>query len=136
MTNTYTDDQLAAQDIELREWLDSLEWVLENEGPERALEILHQLQIHAQKSGAQLPFSANTPYINTIPHEQQPPFPGSRAIERRIKSIIRWNAMAMVVRANRTTNVGGHISTFASSATLFEMGVSISPGKIAFARMP
>lgn len=109
-------------DIELQEWLESLQWVLANEGTDRALYLLHQLQVFAQKHGVQLPFTANTPYLNSIPHDQQPHYPGSRAIERRIKSIIRWNAMAMVVRANKNTNVGGHISTFASSATLLEVG--------------
>ena len=110
------------QDVEKKEWLESLEWVLENKGPGRVVDLLRQLQIHAQSKGVNFPFSANTPYINTIPVEKQPPFPGSREIERRIKSIIRWNAMAMVVRANQKTNVGGHISTYASAATLIEVG--------------
>jgi pyruvate dehydrogenase E1 component len=81
------------------------------------------LQIRAHKSGVHVPFSANTPYINTIPREKQPPFPGDREIERRIKSLIRWNAMAMVVKANKLEGgVGGHISTYASAATLYEIG--------------
>ncbi|MEI8315956.1 MAG: pyruvate dehydrogenase (acetyl-transferring), homodimeric type, partial [Verrucomicrobiota bacterium] len=66
--------------------------------------------------------SANTPYVNTIPPTAEPPYPGDRELERRIKSFIRWNAMAMVVKANSTTNVGGHISTYASAATLYEVG--------------
>jgi pyruvate dehydrogenase E1 component len=112
-----------ASDVELREWLDSLDWVIENGGSERVLELLRELQLHAQKNGVQMPFSANTPYINTIPVDRQPAFPGSREIERRIKSIVRWNAMAMVVRANRESEgIGGHISTFASAATLYEIG--------------
>ena len=70
-----------------------------------------------------VPYSANTPYINTIPPDRQPPFPGSREIECRIKSLIRWNAMAMVVRANKNQpGIGGHISTYASAATLCEIG--------------
>lgn len=109
--------------IETQEWLESLDYVLHEGGPERVMRLLHELQVHAQQAGVQLPFSANTPYINTIPLEKQPPFPGSREIERRIKSLVRWNAMAMVVRANRSDrDIGGHISTFASAATLYEVG--------------
>ena len=85
-------------DIETKEWLYSLDYVLEHGGPERVIELLQQLQIRAHKAGVSIPFTANTPYINTIPNEKQPPFPGNREIERRIKSLIRWNAMAMVVR--------------------------------------
>ncbi len=110
-------------DIETREWLYSLDYVLEHGGPERVKELLQQLQIRAHKAGVSIPFTANTPYINTIPREKQPPFPGDREIERRIKSLIRWNAMAMVVKANKLENgIGGHISTYASAATLFEIG--------------
>jgi pyruvate dehydrogenase E1 component len=110
-------------EIETREWLYSLDYVLEHSGPERVVELLQQLQVRAHKAGVQIPFSANTPYINSIPREKQPPFPGNREIERRIKSLIRWNAMAMVVRANKEENgIGGHISTYASVATLFEVG--------------
>ncbi len=110
-------------DIELKEWLSSLDYVLNNGSPERVQYLLQQLQIRAQESGVTLPFTLNTPYINTIPVEKQASFPGNREIERRIKSIIRWNAMAMVVRAEKKgEGVGGHISTFASSATLYEIG--------------
>src|SRR5690554_5563669 len=110
-------------EIETREWLYSLDYVLQNGGPERVRELLQQLQIRAHKAGVHIPFSANTPYINTIPREKQPPFPGNREIERRIKSLIRWNAMAMVVNANKLENgIGGHISTYASAATLYEIG--------------
>ncbi len=109
--------------IETREWLESMDYVLKQGGEARVRDLLQQLQIHAYKAGVRLPFSANTPYINTIPPEEQPPFPGNREIERRIKSIIRWNAMAMVVRATRTdSSIGGHISTYASAATLYEIG--------------
>ncbi len=109
-------------DIETREWLYSLDYVLEHGGPERVKELLQELQIRAHKAGVQIPFSANTPYINTIPREMQPPFPGDREIERRIKSLIRWNAMAMVVKANKIEHgIGGHISTYASAATLYEI---------------
>jgi len=109
--------------IETKEWLDSLDYVLRSGGPERVSRLLSQLQVHAQEARVKLPFTANTPYVNTIPPEEQPPFPGSRGIERRIKSIIRWNAMAMVIRANRLEEgIGGHISTYASAATLYEIG--------------
>ena len=108
---------------ELDEWLDSLDDLLHRYGRERVQEMLMLLQERAYQRGVHLPFTANTPYINSIPTQDQPVFPGDRDVERRIKSIIRWNAMAMVVRANRDYNgVGGHISTFASCATLYEVG--------------
>ncbi|MFT5089111.1 MAG: pyruvate dehydrogenase E1 component, partial [Planctomycetota bacterium] len=110
-------------DIEMREWLESLDYVLAERSPEQVRHLLEQLELRANRAGIDLPFTANTPYTNTIPRSEQPPFPGSREIERRIKSIVRWNAMAMVVRANRDkSSPGGHISTFASSATLYEIG--------------
>src|SRR6266545_4647934 len=108
---------------ETKEWLDSLGAVLQTEGPARASYLLTQLKHKAVRSGVEIPFTANTPYINTIPPERQPPFPGSREVERRIKSLVRWNAMAMVVRANKhQPGIGGHISTYASAATLLEVG--------------
>jgi pyruvate dehydrogenase E1 component len=108
---------------ETREWLDSLTGVLKTQGAARAGYLLNQLKYKAINSGVPIPFSANTPYVNTIPRDLQAPFPGSRDIERRIKSLVRWNAMAMVVRANKASpGVGGHISTFASAATLLEIG--------------
>jgi pyruvate dehydrogenase E1 component len=116
-------DKETIKDIETQEWLESLDYVLQDGGPERVQYLLEQLNVHAYQSGVRLPFSANTPYINTIPASEEPPFPGNREIERRIKSIIRWNAMAMVVRANRVSSgIGGHISTYASAATLYEVG--------------
>ena len=114
---------IKTEELETSEWLYSLDYVLQHSGPERVVELLHQLQIRAHKSGVHVPFSANTPYINTISKEKQPPFPGDREIERRIKSLIRWIAMAMVVKANKQEGgVGGHISTYASAATLYEIG--------------
>ncbi|MFN8854052.1 MAG: pyruvate dehydrogenase (acetyl-transferring), homodimeric type [Planctomycetaceae bacterium] len=108
---------------EVTEWIESLVDVLHREGPERVRQLLVLLQEEAYRRGVTLPFTANTPYINTIHREKQPRFPGNREIERRIKSIVRWNAMAMVVRANREhSGLGGHISTFASAATLYEIG--------------
>ncbi len=93
------------------------ELALESQGPERTARLLEKLAGQLRSA----PQGVTTPYLNTISPEQQAPFPGDREIERRIKSYIRWNAMAMVVKANSTTNVGGHISTFASSATLYEV---------------
>ena len=117
-------NELARLDaIEAQEWRESLRDVLAARGPERVRELLRDLQIDAQKRGITLPVTSQTPYVNTIPEELQPPYPGSREIERRIKSIIRWNAMAMVVEANaRADGIGGHISTYASAATLYEVG--------------
>ncbi len=97
------------------------EAVLENQGPEKAAKLLEklakQLRLTPRPS-----IGTTTPYVNTIPPDQQPKYPGNRETERRIKSLMRWNAMAMVVKANSTTNVGGHISTYASAATLYEVG--------------
>jgi pyruvate dehydrogenase E1 component len=122
--NEAASKKTAEQELaETREWRESLDYVLQQSGPERVARLLRELQVHARKAGVAIPFTANTPYINTIPADQQPPYPGSREIERRIKSLIRWNAMAMVVRANREeTGIGGHISTYASAATLYEVG--------------
>jgi pyruvate dehydrogenase E1 component len=110
-------------DIEVREWIESLQEVLDRAGPEHVRRILRETSLYANSKGVDIPFSANTPYLNTIPLEEQPPYPGIREIEQRIKSIIRWNAMAMVVRANRKEEgIGGHISSYASAATLYEVG--------------
>lgn len=115
--------QFGMDPSEIEEWLESLDDVLRRHGPEKTQHLLAVLQSKASESGAQLPFRGATPYVNTIPVEKQPRFPGSREVERRIKSIIRWNAMAMVVRANRESpGIGGHISTYASCATLYEVG--------------
>ena len=113
----------AAEALEMRDWLEALDDVVAARGPERTRQLLHALQIRAQKAGVTLPVTSETPYINSIPASAQPPYPGSRNIERRIKSLIRWNAMAMVVRANReSAGIGGHISSYASAATLLEVG--------------
>ena len=110
-------------DVEIQEWLESLDSVLESSGTDVAREILERLRAHATVSGIDLPFTANTPYANTIPARLEPLFPGDQQLERRIKCLIRWNALAMVVRANRMEhNIGGHISTYASAATLYEVG--------------
>ncbi|MBL8527302.1 MAG: pyruvate dehydrogenase (acetyl-transferring), homodimeric type [Burkholderiales bacterium] len=107
---------------ETREWLDALGAVLEVEGPERAHYLLERLIEKARRSGAYLPYSANTAYINTIPPHAEERSPGDYELEHRIRSYARWNALAMVLRANRRTNVGGHIASFASAATLYDVG--------------
>jgi pyruvate dehydrogenase E1 component len=108
---------------EVQEWVESFDAVVREEGQESALTLLERLRARAQSQGIPLPFTANTPYLNTIPVEKQAMFPGDQEIERRIKSLVRWNALAMVVRANRVDHsIGGHISTYASAATLFEVG--------------
>src|SRR5687767_2992066 len=123
MRNTAPKDAAELEAIETREWLESLDYVLQSGGPARVSRLLRELGDHARRSGVRQPFTANTPYINTIPVSEQPPFPGSREIERRIKSLVRWNALAMVVKANKLEEgIGGHISTFASAATLYEVG--------------
>ena len=94
-------DRTGADAVETQEWLQSLDEVLERAGPERVGELFRQLSGFAQLRGVRLPFTANTPYINTIPVTEEPPYPGDLELEYRISSIIRWNAMAMVVKANR-----------------------------------
>ncbi|MFQ5584465.1 MAG: pyruvate dehydrogenase (acetyl-transferring), homodimeric type, partial [Calditrichia bacterium] len=107
---------------ETNEWIEALQSVLESRGPERVRYLLARLLRHGYFKGVRIPQSLNTPYLNTIPREIEPPYPGDRKLERRIKSIIRWNAMAMVVRANKKyPGIGGHISTYASAATLYEV---------------
>jgi pyruvate dehydrogenase E1 component len=108
---------------ETREWLDSLQAVIEREGPERAHFLLETLVAQARRSGANLPYTATTAYLNTIPVGQQGLAPGDQALEQRIRAIVRWNAMAMVVGANRRNGgLGGHIASFASAATLYDVG--------------
>jgi pyruvate dehydrogenase E1 component len=108
---------------ETSEWLEALEQVLDAAGPDRASYLLRTLRDRAAAFGAIAPGPLNTPYVNTIPAEEELPYPGDRALERRIKSLTRWNAMAMVVRANKyDPGIGGHISTYASLATLLEVG--------------
>ena len=111
------------KDAENHEWIESLDNVYRQGGAERVRDLLWHLHVRASKYGVRPHFTANTPYINTIPRDQQPAYPGNREMERRIKSLIRWNAMAMVVRANREEHgIGGHISSYASAATLLEVG--------------
>jgi pyruvate dehydrogenase E1 component len=109
--------------VETREWLDSLDYVLQSGGPVKVQRLLRELTLHAAGNGVKMPFSANTPYVNTISADDQVLMPGNPDMERRIKSLVRWNAAAMVVRANKADEgIGGHISTYASAATLYEIG--------------
>ncbi|HET7650856.1 MAG TPA: pyruvate dehydrogenase (acetyl-transferring), homodimeric type, partial [Gammaproteobacteria bacterium] len=118
---------------ETREWTEALASVLSVEGTERAHFLIEQLIDEARRSGAYLPYSPNTAYVNTIPVNQEPQYPGDRAIEKRIEAYLRWNAMAMVVHANKEhTGIGGHIATYASAGTLYEVGFNHfwrAPGK-------
>ena len=108
--------------LETKEWIESIEDALEEHGHERTRFLLETLVGFAQSRGARLPFNTSTPFINTILPNQQPEYPGDRDIERKIKAIVRWNAMAIVTAANKKTpGIGGHISTFASAATLYEV---------------
>ena len=107
---------------ETQEWLEALASVIENAGPERAHSLIENLIDNAREEGIDIPYSATTQYINTIPADQQPPYPGNPDMEIKLNSYIRWNAMAMVVRANKHTNVGGHIASFASAAALYDVG--------------
>ena len=109
--------------IETQEWLESIDSLLKAQGPERAHFILEKLVDFTRRSGTYLPFKPNTAYLNSISKNQEPDYPGDRSLERRIEAYIRWNAMAMVVQANRTSSeYGGHIATYASAATLYEVG--------------
>jgi pyruvate dehydrogenase E1 component len=108
---------------ETQDWLESIDSVLKTHGPERAHFLLERLIDYTRRSGAYLPFKPNTAYLNTISTGQQKDYPGSREVERRIEAYIRWNAMAMVVQANRiSSEYGGHLSSYASAATLYEVG--------------
>lgn len=108
---------------ETSEWLEALEQVVDEQGPDRATYLLQSVAERAQRLGVSAPAKITTPYVNTIPVEEQVPYPGDRALERRLKSLIRWNAAAMVARANKyDPNIGGHISSYASLATLTEVG--------------
>ena len=111
------------EQIELEEWLYSMEYVISQGDPRRVYRLLQALESLAARAGITTPYSTNSPYLNTIPANKQVSFPGNRSIERRIKGIIRWNALAMVARANQSdSSIGGHISTYASAATLYEVG--------------
>jgi pyruvate dehydrogenase E1 component len=108
---------------ETKEWLDALEAVLEQEGPDRAHYLMERLVDLARRRGAHIPFSSNTAYVNTIPQSQEAHCPGNLELEERLRSFMRWNAMAMVVKANRADgDLGGHLSSFASLANMLGIG--------------
>src|SRR4051795_11156664 len=108
---------------ETQEWLEALEAVVRNDGPERAQELLERVLEHARASGVPMEVALNTPYVNTIPVEREAPFPGDAELEHRVRSIIRWNAIATVLRSNKTSSeLGGHIASYQSAATLYEVG--------------
>src|SRR6266849_3687844 len=116
----------AADDLnpqETAEWVEALDEIIDQAGPDRASYLLERLMERAVNLGVQPPLRFNTPYINTIPPDEEVAYPGNRALERTIKSLVRWNAVAMVVRANKyDANIGGHLATYASLATLAEVG--------------
>ncbi len=123
MRNIAPRDASELEAVEQREWLESLDYVIQQGDRARVLQLLEALRQRARTAGVGLPFSAVTPYVNTLRPEDETPLPGSQEIERRIKSLVRWNALAMVIRANRLSDgIGGHISTYASVATLYEVG--------------
>ena len=120
-----TAEEMEIEATETREWLEALDYVIAEGGSERVRRLFTRLHRHALKKGVQIPYAANTPYINTIAPQDQAEFPGDFEVEVRLKSYIRWNAMAMVVRANREEDgIGGHISTFASATTLYEVALN------------
>jgi pyruvate dehydrogenase E1 component len=123
MRNIAPRDASELEAIEQREWLESLDYVVQQGDRGRVQRLLAALRHRARSAGVALPFTAVTAYVNTLRPDEETPIPGSQEIERRIKSLVRWNAMAMVVRANRLSEgIGGHISTYASAATLYEIG--------------
>src|SRR3954463_5495247 len=122
MRNPAPKDNAELEALEQREWREALDYVIQQGDRGRVQRLLATLRHHSRMAGLALPFTAVTAYVNTIPADEETPLPGSQEIERRIKSLIRWNAMAMVVRANRVSDgIGGHISTYASAATLYEV---------------
>src|SRR5713226_3154542 len=123
MLETKVELQSDVNPQETTEWMEALDGVVEENGPERAAYLLGRLIDAAAKYGVGTPHKLTAPYVNTIPVEEEVAYPGDREVERRIKSLLRWNAMAMVVRANKhDPGIGGHISTYASLATLLEIG--------------
>jgi pyruvate dehydrogenase E1 component len=108
---------------ETRDWLDSLDSVVREDGAERARFLVERLVEQAGRVGASPPLTGPTPYVNTIPADQDPPYPGDAALERRVRNLIRWNAVATVLQANKTSSeLGGHIASYQSAATLYEVG--------------
>lgn len=122
-TNLSAEEAVALEDLETREWLESLEYVLKTAGRDRVISLVEALERYAYKHGVMLPYKLRTPYINTIPADHQPPYPGNMELEQRIANILRWNVIAIVQQANKKADgLGGHISTYASIAELMEVG--------------
>jgi pyruvate dehydrogenase E1 component len=120
---TTTEPAIDIDPEETREWLDALDGVLENEGPARAQQLVERIVERAQTGGAHVELGVQTPYVNTIPVTQQPQLPGNEELETRLRHLVRWNAMALVVRANEASSeLGGHVASFASSAMLYDVG--------------
>jgi pyruvate dehydrogenase E1 component len=120
---TTTEPAIDIDPEETREWLDALDGVLENEGPARAQQLVERIVERAQTGGAHVELGVQTPYVNTIPVSQQPQLPGNEELETRLRHLVRWNAMALVVRANEeSSELGGHVASFASSAMLYDVG--------------
>jgi len=112
-----------ADEVETQEWLDALEAVIEQEGPERAHFLLERLIDKARRTGANLPYDSTTAYVNTIPQHLEQQSPGDHELEHKVRSMIRWNAAVMVLRAQRDdSGLGGHLASFASAATLYDVG--------------
>jgi pyruvate dehydrogenase E1 component len=121
----YTQQLPDADPGETREWVDALDAVVDSQGPARARLLMARLNDHARARGVDLPLEVSTPYVNSIPPDDESWFPGDEQLERRIRAMIRWNAAVMVVRANRASEgIGGHLSTFASSAALVDVGMN------------
>ncbi len=131
MLKTKEERQTDLNPQETSEWLEAFDQIMDETGPDRASYLLNQLLDRAAQFGVAPAPRVNTPYVNTIPVHEEVPYPGDRALERSIKSLIRWNAAAMVVRANKyDPNIGGHISTYASLATISEVAFqSLLPRK-------
>ncbi|MEM0923061.1 MAG: pyruvate dehydrogenase (acetyl-transferring), homodimeric type, partial [Pseudomonadota bacterium] len=118
-------DQTDIDPVETKEWLEAIEDVIDRDGGDRAHYLLDKAVATARSRGTSLPFGATTPYLNTIPRDQQAPFPADVELEWRIRTINRWNAMATVVRRNKkSSEYGGHIASFASSAVLYDIGLN------------
>jgi pyruvate dehydrogenase E1 component len=123
MKNLAPNEAAALETTETREWLESLDYVIDQGDRDRTIRLLEALRARARLAGVRIPYAATTPYMNTISVDEQVPMPGDRILERRTKSLVRWNALAMVVRGNRESDgIGGHISTYQSAATLYEVG--------------
>ena len=122
---------------ETREWVEAIQGVLEHEGPARAQELIGAIVDAAQRGGAHVSLGLSTPYVNTIPTAEQQPMPGNDELETRIRHYVRWNAMAMVARANKeSSELGGHVASFASAATLYDVGFNYFSAPSDNARRP